>query len=231
MDAQPIISETTVFGGVNFIRYPEAKTLSDRRYFKGRWRINGKLVKTYLHRVMWIEANGPIPKGHHIHHKDGNHLNNTLENLECITAAEHLSNHYAEKSDEWKAEKTTLLITVAQEAAKAWHKSEEGRAWFSEQSKRNWQAKATTTETCTVCGTTYETKDARKTSLKYCSINCNAAQRRASGKDDETRQCACCGKDFVVGKYQKTQNCSRTCGAGSRKANALAKQAGRDGQG
>lgn len=38
---------------------------------------------------MWQEAYGPIPKGYHIHHKDGNRRNNDLENLELIKGTEH----------------------------------------------------------------------------------------------------------------------------------------------
>ncbi len=45
--------------------------------------MNGK--KTLLHRKVWIEANGEIPKGMHIDHINGNTLDNRLENLQCIT--------------------------------------------------------------------------------------------------------------------------------------------------
>ena len=46
-------------------------------------KMNGE--KTYLHRKVWIEANGDIPKGMHIDHINGNTLDNRLENLQCIT--------------------------------------------------------------------------------------------------------------------------------------------------
>lgn len=43
-----------------------------------------------LHRYLWEEANGPIPKGMIITFKDGNSLNCTLENLEMISRQENL---------------------------------------------------------------------------------------------------------------------------------------------
>lgn len=44
-------------------------------------------------RNLWKRIIGPIPKGCHIHHKDGNHTNNTLTNLECIDGRLHNSLH------------------------------------------------------------------------------------------------------------------------------------------
>jgi len=40
--------------------------------------IEGKMS----HRYIWESHNGPIPEGYHIHHRDGNPLNNRLENLQ-----------------------------------------------------------------------------------------------------------------------------------------------------
>lgn len=36
---------------------------------------------------------GPIPKGYHIHHKDGDFTNNDVNNLECLQEAEHRRLH------------------------------------------------------------------------------------------------------------------------------------------
>lgn len=46
-------------------------------------------------RKIWSRANGFIPNGFHIHHKDGDHTNNDLANLVCISAAEHMKHHHA----------------------------------------------------------------------------------------------------------------------------------------
>ena len=46
-----------------------------------------------LHRYIWEKVNGYIPKGMVIHHIDGNHLNNNINNLECLTHLEHGQRH------------------------------------------------------------------------------------------------------------------------------------------
>jgi hypothetical protein len=53
------------------------------------------------YRKLWIEHYGAIPKDidgrtHEIHHKDGNHSNNSLDNLICVTIKEHYDIHYAQ---------------------------------------------------------------------------------------------------------------------------------------
>lgn len=45
------------------------------------------------HRRIYEHHFGPIPKGYHIHHIDGNHSNNHIDNLQCITAQEHYNIH------------------------------------------------------------------------------------------------------------------------------------------
>lgn len=40
------------------------------------------------HRAIWEERHGKIPKGYRIHFKDGNTLNCSIENLECLTDQE-----------------------------------------------------------------------------------------------------------------------------------------------
>jgi len=45
------------------------------------------------HRKVWHDANGPIPAGYIIHHKNGNLRDNRLTNLECISRAEHAMVH------------------------------------------------------------------------------------------------------------------------------------------
>ena len=56
---------------------------------------NGKYDN--LHRYLWKEANGEIPKGCIIHHINGDILDNRLENLQCMTRAEHYKVHKEEK--------------------------------------------------------------------------------------------------------------------------------------
>lgn len=47
----------------------------------------------YEHHLVWVTANGAIPAGCVIHHKNGDRTDNRLENLECLTSAEHQKYH------------------------------------------------------------------------------------------------------------------------------------------
>lgn len=42
----------------------------------------------FLHRYLWEQKHGPVPKGYNIIFKDGNRRNCTMANLECISNAE-----------------------------------------------------------------------------------------------------------------------------------------------
>lgn len=53
--------------------------------------INNRRV--YEHRLVWEQHYGEIPKGYHIHHKNGNKLDNRIENLVMISNSEHQKIH------------------------------------------------------------------------------------------------------------------------------------------
>ena len=71
--------ETVIYAGVEYHRYPDAKRETHRTYYMGgaKWKKSAK----YLHRKIWEDNFGEIPKGFVIHHKDGNRSNNTIENF------------------------------------------------------------------------------------------------------------------------------------------------------
>lgn len=52
-----------------------------------------------LHRVIWKDKNGKIPKGYYIHHKDGNKTNNSIKNLEVVTPLQHADRHPRKRRD------------------------------------------------------------------------------------------------------------------------------------
>lgn len=53
--------------------------------------LNGKNVE--LHRFVWTEHYGEIPKNCVIHHKDENKLNWNISNLECLSRNDHVRKH------------------------------------------------------------------------------------------------------------------------------------------
>lgn len=54
---------------------------------------NGKRVRIFEHVHVWEQANGPLPKGWIVHHKDHDKLNNKLENLEAMSRQQHMAEH------------------------------------------------------------------------------------------------------------------------------------------
>ena len=200
--------ETYFYNGYRFHRYPNSKCESDRKYYRGWVKINGKFVKTYLHRYIWYLANGEIPKGYCVHHIDGNYDNNTLDNFTILPADEHEKLHI-EKFGERTWKSICKGLEKAQECAKVWHSSEEGRKWHSQNAKNMWRNKPMRRYVCKMCGKTFESNKIYPP--KFCSNNCRAQWRRISGVDNEERTCAFCGVKFVVNRYSRTKCCSREC--------------------
>lgn len=191
------------YDGIEFYRYPESKNLADARYFRSRKaeRLHGE---RYLHRLVYKEHYGSIPKGRHVHHVDGDFANNDPDNLVCLTPAEHLQLH----PEDWDGR--AAHMQKIQEMAKEWHASEEGREWHSKHWNRSLSKAFVENEyVCDQCGESYKSKSI--TGSRFCSPKCKAAWRRDSGLDDETRVCEFCGKEFSVNKYKKKRHCSRSC--------------------
>jgi hypothetical protein len=178
MDTIILTERKQSFNGVNYY-------LCGNYYQK-----NGKR----LHRVVWEYHNGEIPKGYHVHHKDGNRHNNNISNLELMKAHEHESMH---QSTEERKSKSRMNIEKAREGAIRWHKSNEGRAWHSAHAKEIWEERQPTMYTCDYCGKEYKTMKFQTTGNHFCSNNCKASFRRKSGVDNVTRECEKCGKKFV----------------------------------
>lgn len=53
------------------------------------------MARKQIYKKIWEAANGPTPKGWHIHHLDSNSSNNSLENLVCVTRELHSEIHQA----------------------------------------------------------------------------------------------------------------------------------------
>jgi hypothetical protein len=78
--------ESVLWGGERWYRYPGATNDDARRYFRRG--------SSLLHRTVWTATHGQIPPNHHIHHRDGCHGNNSIENLECLSPSAHSRGHW-----------------------------------------------------------------------------------------------------------------------------------------
>jgi len=198
--------ETLIFDDSTFVRYPDTKRRSDRVYYIA---INGKWIHRRLHDVLWEMANGPIPKGFHVHHVDENSSHNVLENLGCLSPNEHSIWHGIHMSEERRQASREHAAEI-RDLAKAWHSSPEGRAWHSLNGKRGWENRIYVIKICKHCNKEFSTL--KKGHSLFCSNNCKSAWRRASGIDNEDRICITCGKAFRVSRYSRIKHCSRSCG-------------------
>ena len=191
-----------VFNGKEYHLYP------GERYFS---RHNKR-----LHRVVWEHYNGPIPKGYHVHHKDGNRWNNEIGNLELVAGSKHTRDH----TNERVAENPELFLRnmhKAMEAAKDWHRTEEGRQWHREHARKQGFGRDEKIEyTCDQCGQTFL---AQRKNYKhhFCSAKCSAAYRRRSGTDNVAYICEQCGKEFWRDRFKPHRFCSNACAGAHRR--------------
>jgi len=165
-------------------------------------------IRKRLHRYVWEKHNGEIPKGHHIHHMDGNKNNNDISNLQLLRAEEHAFHHGKEPINIQKMKEKVQPIGIKK--AVDWHRSEEGYKWHKEHYEQMKDKFHVSKEfTCEYCGTLFQSIDTKQN--RFCSNKCKSAWRRASGIDDEVRKCEHCGNEFKANKYSKTRFCSKSC--------------------
>lgn len=210
--------ETVTFNGREYARYPDSRSKSARRYFYSR---GGKWAdQTALHRDVWEDANGPIPDGWHVHHIDGDTGNNDLANLVALPPSDHALEHEPEYSEEFKAARAADLDR-AQRAARAWHRSPEGRRVHSRIGARSWDSRSPEIRTCVECGKEYENL-AHRESDRFCSRQCISRHNERTRRYYEDRNCVVCGTAFNVKKSKPQTVCSRHCSWVVRKGKASA---------
>lgn len=196
-------TERVVFDGVPYRRYPDSEHATHRNYFSaaGDWQAKGR--EPTLHRAIWRHYHGPIPEGCHIHHRDGDPLNNDIANLVCLSPAEHIGEHWTPE----RSEVARRHMDDIRHLSAAWHRSAEGRAWHAEHGRESWVDRQPGRRACDHCAAEYD----YFTFSRFCSNRCKAAARRASGVDDEVRVCEACSAEFTVNRYSRQRACSRAC--------------------
>lgn len=89
--------------------------------------------------------------------------------------------HKGKKLTGDRLDKTRKAQRVAQEAAKVWHGSEEGKKWHAEHGKKAWVNREWHPCTCQECGRAFSSP--YPTRAKFCDSRCRGnAKRRKQGK-------------------------------------------------
>lgn len=199
------------------------QTFGGYRYRKAKGNYYRRSVPTstgyrveYLHRAVWIAANGPMAKGMQVHHKNENPDDNSLGNLESVTAKQHAACHL---TPERSAAMAAHMVAVAVPAARAWHATPEGRAWHKEHARKVWVGRTPTQMVCAQCGSTYETL--RAAHSKFCHLNCKMAALRArrrtappravAARPTVTKTCPVCADTFTATACRPAVACSDRC--------------------
>jgi len=87
-----------IYKGQKYTRNPNSKRRQHRVYY---WRHDKWKEPPFpLHRQIWIDNFGEIPKGYSVHHKDDNTLNNSIENLEILSHSQHAVLHMKDRKKE-----------------------------------------------------------------------------------------------------------------------------------
>ncbi len=169
-----VVKESVYFNGYKYNRYPESKKLAHRRYFT---KAGGGL----LHRHVWESHNGPIPPGHHVHHKDGNFSNNDISNLECLSCAKHLDEHAEQRRSNAKRPEQLAHLDAVRHKAAAWHSSPEGLAWHQAHAHSSWAKRKPVEHVCQECGAAFQSLKTSK--VFFCSGRCSARNWRKTHPD------------------------------------------------
>lgn len=140
-----------------------------------------------LHRAVWEEANGPIPKGYHVHHVNGNKADNRLENLELLSHGEHSAIHVNDN-----------LAPVRHIAVRNAH------AKLRENRQKRFNERVLS---CVICGSDF--RSAAKHPTKFCSPTC-VERARSGAFDPEQRLCEYCGETYAATKRVQ-KYCSKRC--------------------
>jgi len=156
----------------------EHQTHFGKKFYKdhkaGYW-ISTACPKIRAHVWVWKYTNGNIPKGHEIHHKDGNKNNNDILNLECLNKKSHIAAHMSEERKSFLKK----LMNEIRPLTKIWHASPQGIEWHSQHGKASWEKRELRIKNCQLCNKEFQTKLSHH---RFCHANCKAKALRLRNK-------------------------------------------------
>lgn len=124
-----------------------------------------------LHIAVWEAANGPVPDGHHVHHRDHVKTHNDLSNLELLSRGAHHIHHGRTTTPVQRAARR-LNVKAAMEGNARLTREDRSVA-----GKAGWETRTTVTVACTICGKAVETWFPSRT--QFCGGTCKARALRA----------------------------------------------------
>ncbi len=198
------------------------KLQKNGRYYASH---NPKAEYRLLHRQIWADAHGRIPEGKHIHHIDGNPLNNNISNLELADPVEHRRQHMvARLKDPEYAKKHKKAFDEARQRNIIWQQTAEGKEERRKSTLNAWVARKKDKECeCSVCRKTFFSWDKN---TKYCSKSCRARSFREDPANQVTLACPVCGSSFTQYRHARAKTCSCKCGSILNHRNRKDKQSG-----
>lgn len=165
-------------------------------------------IRERMHRYVWRDNFGDIPKGCDIHHIDGDKSNNDITNLAMMPNGEHQRLHGAMLTEEERERRRINLKENARPAASEWHRSDAGREWhrahyikFADVLHKEYD------KICDNCGAAF----VGKVTSRFCCNACKSAYRRKIKADYISRICPMCGKEYSTNKFDPATTCSRSC--------------------
>src|SRR3990167_2006561 len=163
-----MLSESIIYKGIKFTRYPNAKSHTDRNYYRPSAKSRKDGIKR-LHQEVYKDNFGSIPKGFVVHHKDHNTSNNSPENLGLLHRKEHYKHHFAEYLSDptWTKRRFIKTRKKLLGGFDAWKGTDEAKKFFIKHSKENFYTKEPLHFTCKWCGKECTTN--HKQGGKYCS--------------------------------------------------------------
>lgn len=172
----------------------------------------GKLQGISMHVYVWQYYNGPVPKGYHVHHIDGDQYNNDIANLEIKTAKEHLILH-GKKNFEANRQWYLDLHKRIGDAQKEWARSESAKVFHSTVNKKNghkkWDNWPVRKNTCKECGIEFEYKCLQV--AKFCSSKCKNMYGIKNQKYLKEKECRNCKNKFKTRQVGSKGFCSQQC--------------------
>lgn len=192
---------TIIYNGKKYTCVPNHKD-KRRRYLASTTNRGEK----YLHRQVWIDNFGQIPKGYHIHHKDENIYNNDIANLACISRVDHFLEHKEQTMSWSRSEENKKNLRKHQPKASLWMKTDEAKRHFRQIGKKN-ALNSIVKRTCATCESEFDGCELIK-EAKFCSKKCKSIY---FGKQKKTINCVVCGKSAEIYKYSKSKACSMSC--------------------